>query len=581
MNFKAGVPWHQLLFTGTRPSEGRSVSRQETNRLLQKSRQILEDYVNSQQDDDELSKEIMESGTRRDKFSAMKLCAQETPLLILSQLKMINDSLPKSKPRVAIETMQNAVQIYAKYLLPQRPLKSFEDQPLKNAKDSSLCLFYFEDQLKRCYSEFIKALEVMAKAHQQFIREPAIRALGDCLRAAPENEHVLLAILVDKFGDPLKQVYIVATQTILSVLKEHPQMTQSVINAIKNQQPNFEEESQKRTMKFIGQLSLNKNDKESAKELLETVKPQLLEVLASNDSSNSKVLGSLMRSAEKCAMVCNPKDMDSLIKPLYDYVKTASITASLPALKLLFAIHKMSGNIPIEFYNFLYNALLASDFTGSSKHPQLLNFLMESLSNESDLSIVSNFIQRLLQIGLEMNITFATAVLVFVMKLFEQKPELNSILRSENSEVEKTYDFDSADLSNPAAKETFPWILSLYVTHYHPAIQHLATSLISLNPIKYDGDVFDDFSTTKQLQRITYGTTKQTENELFDECFHEFDEIPDFQDEDDLVLMDEDNNKTPNSNKNKNQNKKAQQKGPVNKQRQNKKRSQKNNQRKK
>ncbi|OHS98800.1 hypothetical protein TRFO_01853 [Tritrichomonas foetus] len=538
MNFQSGVPWHQLLLTSGKGSAQQSMSRQEINRLLQKSSKIYEEYVQSQEDDDELTKEIMESGTRKDKFSAIKVSVQETPLLSLKHLKELNEQM-SSKPRTAIEAMQNAVQIYTKYLLPSRPLKSFEDQPLKTAKDSGLCIFYFEDQLKRTYSEFIKNVEIMAKAHQQFIREPAIRALGELLRSAPENEQVLLAILVDKFGDPLKQVSVVATSTILSVLKDHPQMTQAVVNAIKVQQPKFTEESQKRTMKFIGQLTLGKKDTDTARDLLETVKPQLIEVLTSNDPSNSKVLSSLMRSAEKCATVCSPKDMDSLIKPLYDFVQTAPLTSSLPALKLLFTIHKLSGKIPIEFYNFLYSALLASDFTGSSKHPQLLNFLMESLSSETDNNIICNFVHRLLQVGLEMNITFATAVLVFVMKLFEKKPEIWSIFKSENPEVEKTYDFNSTNLQSAAARETFPWILSLYVKHYHPAIQTLAKTLVSQNNIEYTGDVFDDFATTKQLYRITHGGTQATESDLFNNCFKEFDEIPDFPDEEDFEIKDE------------------------------------------
>lgn len=540
MNFQSGVPWYQLLYTNPSAKPPQNIPGKEIHQLLQKSSKLFEDYVKSQEDDDELTKEIMESGTRKDKYSAIKVSIQETPLLSLKHLQSLNEMI-NSKPRVAIETMQNAVQIYTKYLLPPRPLKKFEEQPLRSAKDSGLLLFYFEDQLKRAYSNFITNVETMAKAHQQFVREPAIKALGELLKAAPENEQALLAVLVDKFGDPLKAVSVIAQSTLLSVLKDHPQMTESVINAIKAQQPNFSEESQKRTMKFIGQLSLNKKDTETAKSLIETVRPKLLEILkTSNDASNSKVLSSLMRSAEKCAAVCtDPKDMESLIKPLYDHVKKAPLNIALPALKLLFSIHKLSGSIPIEFYNFLYSSLLASDFTGSSKHPQLLNFLMEALSNETNENIICNFVQRLLQVGLEMNVTFATAVLVFIIKLFEKKPQLQKMFQSENPEADKNYNFYSTNLDDPSAKETFPWILSLYVTHYHPAIQQLAKALVSQQSesIHYNGDVYDDFTTTNQLHRIAHGAPENSNiqnNELFNNCFKEFDDIPDFPDEDDL-----------------------------------------------
>lgn len=569
MNFQSGVPWYELLFTSSKVTTQQNISGQEKRSLLQKSSKLYEDYVQSQEVEDELTKEIMESGTRKDKYSAIKVSIQETPLLSIKYLRQLNEMM-KSKPRIAIETMQNAIQIYTKFLLPPRPLKKFDDQPLKTAKDSGLLLFYFEDQLKRIYSEFIKNVESMAKAHQQFVREPAIKALGELLKAAPENEQALLAVLVDKFGDPLKQVSVIAQSTLLAVLKEHPQMTQSVINAIKNQQPNFTEESQKRTMKFIGQLTLNKKDTDTAKDLIETVKPKLLEILrTSHDASDSKVLSSLMRSAEKCAAVCEPEDMESLIQPLYDYVKTAPLNVALPALKLLFTIHKISGQIPIEFYNFLYSALLANDFLGTSKHPQLLNFLMEALSNETDDNIICNFVQRLLQVGLEMNITFTTAVLVFIIKLFEKKPQLSNIFQSENPEADKKYDFYSTNLNDPSAKETFPWILSLYVTHYHPAIQQLSKALVSQQQqtIQYDGDVFEDFNTTNQLYRIAHGSsnTKTQDNELFNNCFREFDEIPDFPDEDDLEEKETDKEHQVQKYKQKKQNKPQQQKQTQNK----------------
>lgn len=567
MNFRSGVPWHELLVSSSTSSSERNLSGQEIHRLLQKASGLYENYLKSQENEDELTKELIQNGTRKDQLASMKVLVQETPLLSLKVLKDLTGML-KSKPRIAIESMQHAMQLYVKHLLPaNRPLKSFQDQPLRSARDSALTLFYFEDQLKKTYSDYIKEVENLAKAHQQFIREPAIRVLGDLLRAAPENEQAILTILVDKFGDPLKAVSGVAQSTLLSVLKDHPQMTNSVVKAIEERKGSFTEESVKRAMKFIGQLKLNKKDVNTAKDLIETVRPKLLEVLTTaNNASNSKVLSSLMRTVEKCADVCDPEDIEPLVKPLYEHVKASQLNMALPALKLLFAIHKKAGQIPIEFYNFLYSSLLSADFTGTSKHPQLLNFLMEALLNETNESIICNFIHRLLQVGLEMNVTFSIAVLIFMIKLFEAKPELYKIFSVENPEADKQYilflekqyasadAIASTDLLNPAGIESFPWILSLYTTHYHPAIRELATTLLSQNhSFEYNGDVFDDFSTTNQLHRIAHGTSTSTEeNEFFNSCFREFDEIPDFPDEAFLEQMAADREAANNPQKKKN-----------------------------
>lgn len=528
-HFKRGVPWFQLIFT--KSSGTSNITGQEARRLLEKSKSLYKEYCESQESD-EMTSSILASGTMKDKLTAMKVAAEETPLLTLDHLASLNEMM-KGKPRIAIEAMHAAEQIYTKYLLPpDRALKTFQDQPLKNARDQPLVIFYFEDQLKLRYAEFVRNVESMAKGQQAFIRDPAIKCIGTLLKERPEAEKVLLAILVDKFGDPLKAVANVATSTILMVLKEHPQMTKAVIQAIRERK--FDENTQKRAMKFIGQLSVGNNEDQTAQELFETVKPQLLDVLKSYDESKSKVLQSLMRPIEKCAASCSPKDMATLIDPLYEFLEKAPLIVAMPALHLLFSIHKVSGKIPQRFYEFLYKVLLKQDIQSMSKQAPTLNLLMEALIEEQDLSICCSFVHRLLHVGLQMNVAFALAVLVFIAKLFEKKPDLRTVFTTNDREIENQYDFENESPVNPGAVATFPWILSLYVTHYHPGIQKLARLLINGNSVVFDGDAFDDFGTTKQMRRAI-APEQGEESGLLTECFMEWDQIPDFGDDDDFI----------------------------------------------
>jgi ribosome biogenesis protein MAK21 len=483
------------------------------------AKRLYSDYLESQSPDD-LTASILDSGTLKDKFTAMKVAAQEHPVTVLPHLTSLSQMLA-GKPRIAIAAMQTLEQIYTLHLLPDRPLKSFSDLPVSKARDSHLVLFYFEDQLKHAYATFVRGLEEMAKAQQAFVRDPAIRCIGALLKAKPEAERVLLTILVDKFGDPLKQIAAVATATILDVLREHPRMTQAVITAIKAQQPRFDAEAKKRGLKFLGQLSVG--GQETGRELFETVCPQLLEALKHADESNSKVLQSLMRSAEKCAAVCTPEEMAPLMAPLYEFVKTAPFATSLPALMLLFSMHKSSGEVPARYYGLLFDSLVHPDFRATSKQPQLLTLIVDSLTDTAELEVVAGFVHRLLQISLHMSTAFCVATLVVVARLFVEKPELRAMFTSASAEAESEYDFQAL---GGGAMATFPWMLSLFVRHFDPTVRAIAADLTAGRTVNYEGDPFEDFAPSKQLKRIAAGQADE-ESAAITEAFAEFDQIPD------------------------------------------------------
>jgi hypothetical protein len=162
-----------------------------------------------------------------------------------------------------------------------------------------------------------------------------------------------------------------------------------------------------------------------------------------------------------------------------------------------------------------------------------MNFILEVLMAEQDPAPPSCFVHRLLHVGLHMNASFVVAVLMLVGKLFEAKPDLQLLFRSEDPKSENEFDFQSGDLS-PNALKTFPWILSMYVTHFHPVVRELATSLISQSAIAYEGDPFDEFATTTQLKRAVAGPEDDEAGERLAAAFAGFDEIPGFEEAPDL-----------------------------------------------
>ena len=527
MEFKRGVPWYEIIWSKSKSNE--KLPQNEISREFNRAEKIYNDYVENQPID-EITASILEKGTLKDRFASYKVMAQDTPLLMLEYLKKLNE-LMSGKPRLQVDSMSCAAAIYGKNLLPKRrPLKKFADQVTRNCSDRVLLLYYFEDRLKYYYAEFIKATERAARAKQDFVRDPAIKTLGELMKQAPENELVILNILVDKFGDPLAAVSNIASIAIHNVLKDNPGMSPHVSKIIKQRMNNFSEPGKKRALKFIGQLQLQKDDKEAASELLATVREQLIPQLGKQNKENAKVISSLMRSAERCAEICDPKELKELVDPLYIFIAAAPISTALPALRLLHVLHKAQGSIPDKFYQFFYAFFNQTDFGSSQKHPQVLNFLLDVLKQEEDPKIACNFLHRLLHIGLHMNVMFTISVLYFCSTLFNEKPAIKGMMQKVQPELEMKYDFASESPNGEAATVTFPWILNLYMKHYHPAVVELAKKLAKGEEIQYNGDPFHDFSPTTQLNHISGRKIEEDEQELLTNCFKEFDQIPDFED---------------------------------------------------
>jgi hypothetical protein len=293
--------------------------------------------------------------------------------------------------------------------------------------------------------------------------------------------------------------------------------------------------AKKRALKFLGQLKIQANDKEAASELLQTVREQLIPLLNKKGrecKDNSKVISSLMRSAEKCAEICDPKELKELIDPLYAFVAASPILTALPTLHLLYVLHKAQGDIPPKFYQFFYAFFNNTEFGNSTKQPQVLNFLLDVLKDEKDPVIACNFIHRLLHIGLHMNIAFTVSALYFTATMFKERPDVKTMITKANPALESKYNFSNEAPTNEGATVTFPWILNLYMQHYHPSVVALATKIASNADIEYNSDPFADFAVTAQLNHIA-GNPVEDEPELVKDCFKEFDEIPDFDDNDD------------------------------------------------
>ncbi len=77
----------------------------------------------------------------------------------------------------------------------------------KQTKDNQVILAaYYEHRLKELYQEYISVLKGLASDDLEFYRKFALNALQSCLEKKPEQEELILEILVNKLGDSSKKV---------------------------------------------------------------------------------------------------------------------------------------------------------------------------------------------------------------------------------------------------------------------------------------------------------------------------------------------------------------------------------------
>lgn len=79
---------------------------------------------------------------------------------------------------------------------------------------------------------FVKALEDMATGSLDWAKEKALKAAAELLAAKPEAEARLLAVIVNKLGDPSRRVASNAGYNISQLLTQHPLMGMVVVREV-------------------------------------------------------------------------------------------------------------------------------------------------------------------------------------------------------------------------------------------------------------------------------------------------------------------------------------------------------------
>jgi len=164
---------------------------------------------------------VLSTGTLTDKIAAMSLMVQEAPLYRLHTIDTLRAMARKKGRREAGLAMDALRDLFISTLLPNRKLRKFHEQPSyilndptrikepgyqKREEKARPLYWYFEDQMKTRYSEFISLLETGTHDELNYIKKNRMIIICELLIAKPEQEVLLLSMLVNKLGDPVRTV---------------------------------------------------------------------------------------------------------------------------------------------------------------------------------------------------------------------------------------------------------------------------------------------------------------------------------------------------------------------------------------
>lgn len=182
----------------------------------------------------------LHKGTSKDRANAGALLVQSNPLPNISALESLI-TLTKLYNKTNIEVYDTLTDLFINSLLPPSrkliPLqnrgndwKVLKSKTLDKAtKDQIYAYWHYENELRDHYHGYLLNLQAALQNGKEINKVKAIYAATKLLKSCPEREAFLLAILVNKFGDPDKKIASKATYSLRQVLLMHPNMAHVMV----------------------------------------------------------------------------------------------------------------------------------------------------------------------------------------------------------------------------------------------------------------------------------------------------------------------------------------------------------------
>nr|XP_058965754.1 CCAAT/enhancer-binding protein zeta-like [Pocillopora verrucosa] len=583
---KPGGLWYDLLVedntTSPTPSQDDVIclSREAADLFEQEVGIYDKMKVKEKSSDSQWLKSVVSSGTLNDKVAALTVQVQESAVHGLKTLDILIGMAKKKGRRESIIAVDMLKELWMTLLLPNnRKLKKFAQHPLLSLveivhkgggwdeRDRRLILWYFEEQLKQRYQEFVEVVEKLLQDTLVNIRSKILGAVFDLLSEKPEQEQVLLSLLINKIGDPDRKIASKAVYLSRSLVTKHPNMKLVVTKEIEKllYRPNIAIKAQYFAVCFLNQLILTKQDGELATRLI-SIYFSFFRAFLTKGELEAKMLSALLTGVNRAFPYAKEEDeqYNEQINTLFRTVHIGTFNTSVQALMLLYQVMESRQSVSDRFYSALYAKLLDPNLKTSGKQAVFLNILYKSVKSDPSLHRVKAFVKRIVQVCSFQQPSFVCGALFMISELTKLKPGIKSLTQQpeEEDDEEHFVDVPSEDdedkitteevssarkepqirhpdaakspktetrVSGAQKSQTYKpsqrnplysgaensclWELNRLSRHYHPSVSHFAHTLMKGNNIEYKGDPLQDFTLMRFLDRFVYKNPKQKERD--------------------------------------------------------------------
>ena len=221
-----------------------------------------------------------ESGTVSDRVAAASLLVQSSVGAHLASLDMLVGWVERNKGgrHVVGQALDALRELFSGFLLPDRALLHFSDQPLDRVgppgtpdRSRRLMLWHIEDCVKRRYFRYVEALEALSRDNLDFLKQKALGAAAELLEKKPELEARLLQIVVNKLGDPDRKLAATAGHHLGRVLQAHPVMKVVLVKEVEHFifRPGLQQRARYAGTVFLTQVLLSRKKGEGGSDLAE------------------------------------------------------------------------------------------------------------------------------------------------------------------------------------------------------------------------------------------------------------------------------------------------------------------------
>lgn len=415
------------------------------NQLREEARLMLESEANgynikaSKNSEQSWIRSVMAKGTGKDKMAAYILMVQEKPLYNINALRSLIGFVKPGK-KECVACIDLLAELFVTDLLPpDTKLRRFSQHPLTMLDELSsgnpagrrrrLVAWYFEDQLKEAYREFVDSLRTIAGEAVEANKERAIKALATLLETHPEQEALLLSNLVNKMGDPSKKVASKAMHCLTLVVTKHPNMKGIIMDEVEKLlfRPNIGQKARYYSICFLSQIMFKKGDAQLAANIIK-IYFGFFKACVKLGEVDSRMLSVLLTGVNRAYPFAR-EAMDSIaeqLETLYKVIHIAPFHVSLQGLSLLFQVSDYKNNVSDRFYSVLYRKLLDPALGQTSHAPMFLNLTFQALKKDESIPRVKAFIKRLLQVCCHLPIPMMCATLYMVSQLIHQRSALSA-----------------------------------------------------------------------------------------------------------------------------------------------------------